>query len=338
MWFYNILSVVIGIIVAIAALYLLFRLFVLKQGNEKVILLPKRATNFQVSDRNFESITLFCDIPFVNKGRQLGTIMDLFPRPLLPEEHFDAVKVDAWAMDINRPRHDGYFEAVIIKPRKGGTIRVFVTLVCVPTRILTDNDDIVDAIVEFGGHNIGPEDIVCVAESVVAITQGRFTRPEELDVCWQARLINRFIHPDGSMASIYGMQSAMNLDGKWKVLGAFILGAIAKIFRKPGVFYAIARAASLTDDVTGTMPPFDKHIVFGPKDPDKVAEKIVSRTGCYGAVVADVNDLKRSAVLGTSRGIDGNKIAQLLIDNPFGNDSQMTPIVIIKNYASVSGK
>ena len=35
---------------------------------------------------------------------------------------------------------------------------------------------------------------------------------------------------------------------KWKVLGAFILGAIAKIFRKPGVFYAIARAASLADD------------------------------------------------------------------------------------------
>ena len=210
-------------------------------------------------------------------------------------------------------------------------------LVCVPTRILTDNDDIVDAIVEFGGHNIGPEDIVCVAESVVAITQGRFTRPEELNVCWQARLINRFIHPDGSMASIYGMQSAMNLDGKWKVLGAFFLGAIAKIFRKPGVFYAIARAASLTDDVTGTMPPFDKHIVFGPKDPDKVAEKIVQRTGCYGAVVADVNDLKRSAILGTSRGIDAKKIAKLLIDNPFGNDSQMTPIVIIKNYASVSG-
>lgn len=54
--------------------------------------------------------------------------MDLFPRPLLPEEHFDAIKVNAWAMDINRPRQDGYFEAIIIKPRKGGTIRVYVTL------------------------------------------------------------------------------------------------------------------------------------------------------------------------------------------------------------------
>ena len=71
MWFYNILTVVVSIIVAIAVLYLLFRLFVLKQGDEKVILLPKRATNFQVSDRNFESITLFCDVPFVNKGRQM---------------------------------------------------------------------------------------------------------------------------------------------------------------------------------------------------------------------------------------------------------------------------
>lgn len=71
MWFYNILTVVVSIIVAIAVLYLLFRLFALKQGDEKVILLPKRATNFQVSDRNFESITLFCDVPFVNKGRQM---------------------------------------------------------------------------------------------------------------------------------------------------------------------------------------------------------------------------------------------------------------------------
>lgn len=211
-------------------------------------------------------------------------------------------------------------------------------LVCVPTRILTDNDDIVDAIIEFGGHNIGPEDIVCVAESVVAITQGHFTRPEDLKPTWQARLISRFIPPEGSMASIYGMQAAMELDGKWKVLGAFIIGAIAKVFRKSGVFYQLARQASLTDDVTGTMPPFDKHIVYGPKDPDKVAEHIVQRTGSYGAVVADVNDLKRAAVLGKSRGMDPKRIARILIDNPFGNDDQMTPIVIIKNFASVSKK
>lgn len=210
-------------------------------------------------------------------------------------------------------------------------------LLPVHTRILTESDDIVEAILQYAGQDIGPEDIVCVAESVVAITQGAVTRPEELRPSWQARLINRFIDKEGSMASIYGMQAAMELEGRWKVLWAFICGAFAKVFlRKAGVFYAMARQASLADDVTGTMPPYDKHIVYGPQKPDKVAEKIAQRTGAYGAVVADVNDLKRAAILGKSKGMKPKEIAIILIDNPFGNDSQMTPIVIIKNYASVS--
>jgi len=76
MWFYDIINVIVAIAVIVAILYLLFRLFVLKQGNERVILLPKRKTSFQLADMNMSSMTLFCDVPFVNKGRQLGTIMD----------------------------------------------------------------------------------------------------------------------------------------------------------------------------------------------------------------------------------------------------------------------
>ncbi len=205
------------------------------------------------------------------------------------------------------------------------------------TRILTDKDDIVEAIIDYGGDKIGPEDIVCVAESVLAITQGAFTRPEELKPSWQARVLCRFVPAAGSMSSVYGMQAAMELEGEWKVLFAFVAGAVGKLMGKPGIFYKLARQASLTDDVTGTMPPFDKHIVYGPRNSDAICETIVQRTGCYGAVIADVNDLKRSAVLGTSRGMDPQRIARILIDNPFGNDSQMTPIVIIKNFASVKG-
>jgi len=38
-------------------------------------------------------------------------------------------------------------------------------------------------------------------------------------------------------------------------------------------------------------------------------------------------------VLGWSEGVDPDKVAKILIDNPFGNGSQKTPVVIIKNYA-----
>ncbi len=206
-------------------------------------------------------------------------------------------------------------------------------LIPVHTKILTNKDNIVDAILEYAGKNITSRDIVCTAESVLAITQNRYVRPEELNVCWQARLMNRFVPGEGSMASIYGMQAAMEEEGKWNMLYSFIVGAVSKIMGKPGVFYARCRQASLIDDVTGTMPPFDKCIVYGPANADRVCEDIKNATGAYGAVVADVNDLKRAAVLGKSSGIDPQRIAQILIDNPFGNDNQKTPIVIIKNFA-----
>ncbi len=200
-------------------------------------------------------------------------------------------------------------------------------LIPVHTKILTNKDNIVDAILEYAGKDITSRDIVCTAESVLAITQNRYVRPEELNVCWQARLMNRFVPGAGSMASIYGMQAAMEEEGKWNMLYSFIVGAVSKIMGKPGVFYARCRQASLIDDVTGTMPPFDKCIVYGPANADQVCEDIKSATGAYGAVVADVNDLKRAAVLGKSSGIDPQRIAQILIDNPFGNDNQKTPIV-----------
>ena len=69
----------------------------------------------------------------------------------------------------------------------------------------------------------------------------------------------------------------MNLEGEWKMMFWFFVGFLAKLVGKNGVWYAKCRQASLTDDVTGTMPPFDKCIVYGPAEPDKVAEKIKQR-------------------------------------------------------------
>jgi F420-0:gamma-glutamyl ligase-like protein len=209
-------------------------------------------------------------------------------------------------------------------------------LIPVRTRILTHNDNIVDAIEQYAKEDVGPDDVVSVAESVVAITQGRLVRPEELRPCFLAKILCRFVPQKGSLSSVYGMQAAMDAEGKWRVLYAMVLGMFAKLIGKSGVFYELAgRQAALIDDVTGTMPPFDKHLVYGPDKPNEVAEEIRKRLGCYGATVADVNDLKRSLIVGISSGIDSKRIAKILIDNPFGNASQRTPIVIIKNYRLV---
>ncbi|HWR07932.1 coenzyme F420-0:L-glutamate ligase [Sporomusa sp.] len=209
----------------------------------------------------------------------------------------------------------------------------------VPTRILTDKDNIVDIIEKYAKDDIGPHDVVSVAESVVAITQGRVVRPEELTPSFLARILCRFVPQKGSLSSVYGMQSAMNAEGSGRVAWAMFLGMMGKLVGRHGLFYELAgEQAALIDDVTGTMPPFDKHLVYGPADPNGVAEAIKKRLGCYGAAVADVNDLKRAAVLGVTQGLNPKEVAQILIDNPFGNASQKTPIVIIKNYGLAAQK
>ena len=213
-----------------------------------------------------------------------------------------------------------------------------VEIVAVPTRILTDKDDIIDIVEKYTKGKIGENDVISVAESVVAITQGRIVRPEELKISRVAQLCCRFIPDQGSLASPHGMQSLMDVEGKWRVAFALFAGVLGKLVGQNGLFYKWGgEQTALIDDVTGTMPPFDKHIVYGPKDPQDVVKRLKDRLGSFGAVIADVNDLKRSRIVGVTDGVDGDKVAKLLLDNPFGNASQKTPIVIIKNFKQYQG-
>lgn len=213
-----------------------------------------------------------------------------------------------------------------------------VEIVAVPTRILTDKDDIIDIVEKYTKGKIGENDVISVAESVVAITQGRIVRPEELKISRVAQLCCRFIPDQGSLASPHGMQSLMDVEGKWRVALALFAGFLGKLVGQNGLFYKWGgEQTALIDDVTGTMPPFDKHIVYGPKDPQDVVKRLKDRLGSFGAVIADVNDLKRSRIVGVTDGVDGDKVAKLLLDNPFGNASQKTPIVIIKNFKQYQG-
>ena len=85
MWFYTLLNVVITILVVIAVLYLAFRFYVVRQGDEHIQMVTKRRSAFQLEDISFDKVTLVCDIPFTNRGKQNGTIMDLYPRHMLPQ-------------------------------------------------------------------------------------------------------------------------------------------------------------------------------------------------------------------------------------------------------------
>ena len=122
----------------------------------------------------------------------------------------------------------------------------------VPTRILTDKDDIIDSIAAYTKGKIGPDDLLCCAESVVAITQGRYVRPEDLKISCVAQFCCRFIPDYGSIASPNGMQSLMDVEGKWRVAVALFAGFFGKLVGQSGLFYRWGgEQTALIDDVTG---------------------------------------------------------------------------------------
>ena len=208
-----------------------------------------------------------------------------------------------------------------------------VEIVPITTRILTPKDDIVDAIEHYTRDIITADDVVTVAESVVAITQGNIVRPDEMHISDLAKLCCLFIPDYGSLATPHGMQALMDREGDWRVAGALVAGFLGKVIGIRGLFYKWGgRQAALIDDVTGTMPPFDKCVVYGPEKPEEVVANLKARMNCFGAMIADVNDLKRSRIVAATPEMDAQLASDLLIDNPFGNASQKRPICVLKNF------
>ncbi|WP_431192586.1 F420-0:Gamma-glutamyl ligase [Stenomitos frigidus] len=202
------------------------------------------------------------------------------------------------------------------------------------THLLTHLDNPVEVVQRYVLPNAQPGDIVTIGETPLAVMQGRFRHPSDLKPGWVARRLCYLFMPTSSLATACGLQTLIDLVGPVRVLFAFGVGAIAKVFGKPGVFYQLAgEQARLIDDVTGTIPPYDQFIVLGPQNPQQVVDQIKRETGLAAAIV-DVNDLRAVKVLAASPELTTSFLQQALIKNPAGNASEQTPVVLIRPVKS----
>ncbi len=197
------------------------------------------------------------------------------------------------------------------------------------THIITENDDIVEVVQKYTGMIASPGDIVAVAESVVAISQGRAILPDSVKPGMIARILCHFPGKEGSLAAPPSIQVAMEEVGTARFLLGVTAAGLGRLIGRRGDFYRVAgRQLAQIDDFAGTMWPFDRHIVLGPKDTQKVVERIKQATG-VDAVITDVNDIGKVDILAATDGVDCEALVNYLKDNPHGNDDQQTPIVVL---------
>jgi hypothetical protein len=198
------------------------------------------------------------------------------------------------------------------------------------THLLGTLDDPAEVLRHYAGAVLQPGDVLTIGETPLAVMQGRYNHPANLQPSSLARLLCRVFHPTSSLATACGLQTLIDNVGPARVLCAWLLGTALKLVGSKGWFYRLAgEQARLIDDVTGTTPPYDQTIVLGPADSTAVCQQLAAELGVAVAVV-DVNDLGRVKVLASSPGCDEELLMRALKPNPAGNANERTPLVLVR--------
>lgn len=204
-------------------------------------------------------------------------------------------------------------------------------LVAIPvrTRLIVKGDDLVALLREALAGLARPGDVVAVAETAVAIAQGRFIGAETIRPSKLARVLARRAGVLATINQPESLQLVIDQVGAWRVFGAAILQVAGRAVGRRGVFYELLGGAiSAIDGYTGTLPPYERAIVLGPAEPDRVSAELAAALDLHVAIV-DANDLRRAKALGASPGVVREAVERALLGNPAGNGDEQTPLVVI---------
>ncbi|MDQ2663186.1 MAG: coenzyme F420-0:L-glutamate ligase [Candidatus Eremiobacteraeota bacterium] len=205
-------------------------------------------------------------------------------------------------------------------------------LVAIPvrTRLVRPGDDLASIVVEAVRGIARPGDVLAVSETAVAIAQGQAVAAELVRPSNLAYFLSQRAGALATVSQPESLQIVIDQVGPAKVLYASVMHVLGRFAGRRGMFYEImGEAITAIDGYTGTLPPFERAIVFAPRDPDGFSQSVHDLCGVACAVV-DANDLEKAKVLGASAGVDRTNVEYALLANPHGNSDEQTPIVVLK--------
>jgi F420-0:gamma-glutamyl ligase len=213
-------------------------------------------------------------------------------------------------------------------------LRNGITRFLVRTHALSPEDEIGDVIERYAKKHLEQGDIVVLAESPVAITQGRAVPVKTMHPRLSARILWRFVRKVSygvGLRNPYSMEAAIQECGELRIWFASIFGGFLRLTGRRGDFYRIAGIQARMIDAVGTSPvkPYDKCVLKGPADPEGVVRNLKRRFGVEFAIM-DINDIGGSWVVGATSRINRHALEDLMRDNPMGQGTQLTPITVVR--------
>ncbi len=204
------------------------------------------------------------------------------------------------------------------------------------TRVVMPDDDLESVVMEYAKDAVQPGDLLFVTEKIVAITQGRSYRLDEISPRPLARFLSRYV-----VRTSYGiglgmpetMEMALRECGTLRILFAAGVSVITKAFGRRGDFYRIAgdKARAIDGPTKNTIPPYNQAVVLGPKNPREVAVRLKKMLGgSLEVAVVDINDIGGNILGSTLDKAGERRLVRILGDNPLGQATQSTPMGIVR--------
>ncbi|MBR3512173.1 MAG: coenzyme F420-0:L-glutamate ligase [Clostridia bacterium] len=201
--------------------------------------------------------------------------------------------------------------------------------------VIMDKDDIYKIIDEHTKGYRKEDDMIYVSEKIVAISQGRAFKVDEIKVSKLANFLQKHVTKTSvgiGLGSPQTMELAIRELGRPRILFAAAVAAVTKPLGIKGMFYRICgpKARAIDGPCHYTLPPYNHYAKLAPKDPDKVARKLRDYLKVSEAIVIDANDIGQNVLGKSNRKLNNKKMAAIFGDNPLGQTNEQTPCAIVR--------
>ena len=178
-------------------------------------------------------------------------------------------------------------------------------------------------------------DILAISEKVVSVCQNNVRHISTVKVSLLAKLITKFVkkYPNDIGFSLPAkMQVAIDIAGYPRMILAVIVGGILKLCGKPGYFWRIAgnRVSEIDGFNPDAMYPYTEYAILPPKNPKETCDNIEKNLNIK-TIIIDGNNINTEIIAkSNSIDLDNKTLREILLDNPMGQDDEMTPFVLIR--------
>lgn len=215
----------------------------------------------------------------------------------------------------------------------------------IKTRFVNIGDDYIEVIKEYAKPHIENGDILSISEKIIALCQKRIVYRKDIHPGFWAKLLCKFVHvtPAGPGAGTpHKMQLIIMLCGLPRVLFATACSAVTKLFGIKGVFYKVC--GHEVDGIDGLIDydiSYKEYVNYGilnPEDPTGVCNEIYEKLG-IPCMIVDACDISVT-ILGKCNAItlSNDTLAEIIKDNPAGQDDQCTPLILIRKKEDKKNK